>query len=62
MRVILDQYAAVYYPTESRWPAREESVSVRRRDGESDGDLLEALARAVKAREPFDAGAPALPS
>lgn len=48
MRVILDQRAAVYYPNAPAWPAREESIRVQRRVDESDGQLLQALADAVK--------------
>lgn len=65
MQVILDQRAAVYYPRPSAWPAREESVRVERRADESDGQLLQALADAVKkweASRRFDDGGPALSS
>ena len=64
MQVILDQRAAVYYPNAPAWPEREESVRVQRRVDESDGQLLQALADAVKKWEAgrFDDGPPELSS
>ena len=48
MKVHLTQAGAIYFPNPAAWPARDVSVSIKRRVGESDGDVLSALADAVK--------------